>query len=495
MNPKEPPPTDFTDANIMDGLSPFKSFNIISFGVEGTAMPNFSSLREDERWQVAFYVLSLRFSAEEAAQGAGLIRTASIPPELQNVSTLSTATDAELRDKLKNLFPNENQAHQALAYFRRGVLEKQPSQTPLIAAQTLLKEALALYEKNEKDKAYEKAVAAYLDAFERVEADLFARDLSFGRALEGQFTAFRNAIKRGDDIQEVLHLYDQITAGLDHAGQLTAGKDSLSDSYLFVNALLIILREGLEVALILAAILASLKIMGATAAMRYIHLGWILAIAAGLITWLIAQSFLSLTGKHRETLEGLTTLVAAVVLFYVGYWLHTKAEARKWQQFIREKVEGALSKQRLLALAGVSFVATYREAFEVVLFYQALWLQSDANPKPVISGFAVGAAALGLLVIVLFRLGLKIPIKYFFGTTGILLYLLALVFAGQGVRELQATGWFSVTPLRFPPQVSALGIYPTVETLLAQAVVLVALIATTLWPYRGRWSGSKGNQR
>jgi high-affinity iron transporter len=495
MNPKEPPPGNFTDANIMDGLSPFKAFNIISFGVEGTAMPNFSALREDECWQVAFYVLSLRFSTEEAAQGESLIRTTAVPPELQQISTLSTATDAELRDKLNNLFPNENQAHQVLAYLRRGVLEKQPSQPPLIAAQTLLKEALALYEKNEKDKAYEKAVAAYLDAFERVEADLFARDLSFGRALEGQFTAFRNAIKRGDDIHEVRHLYDQITAGLDQAAQLLAGKDSLSESYLFVNALLIILREGLEVALILAAILASLKMMGATAAMRYIHLGWILAIAAGLITWFVAQSFLSLTGKHREALEGLTTLVAAVVLFYVGYWLHTKAEARKWQQFIREKVEGALSKQRLLALAGVSFVATYREAFEVVLFYQALWLQSGANPKPVISGFAVGAAALGLLVIVLFRLGLKIPIKYFFGTTGILLYLLALVFAGQGVRELQATGWFSVTPLRFPPQVSALGIYPTIETLCAQALVLVALIATTLWSYRGRWSESKGNQR
>jgi high-affinity iron transporter len=495
MNPKEPPPADFTDANIMDGLSPFKSFNIISFGVEGTAMPNFSALREDERWQAAFYVLGLRFSAEEAAQGADLTRTAAVPAELQAVSTLSTVTDAELRNRLKTFFPNENPARQVLAYLRRGVLGQQQSPTPLIAAQTLMKEALALYEKNEKDKAYEKAVAAYLDAFERVEADLFARDLSFGRALEGQFTAFRNAIKRGDDIHEVRHLYDQITAGLDQAAQLLAGKDSLSESYLFVNALLIILREGLEVALILAAILASLKMMGATAAMRYIHLGWILAIAAGLITWLVAQSFLSLTGKHRETLEGVTTLVAAVVLFYVGYWLHTKAEARKWQQFIREKVEGALSKQRLLALAGVSFVATYREAFEVVLFYQALWLQSGANPKPVVSGFAVGAAVLGLLVIVLFRLGLKIPIKYFFGTTGILLYLLALVFAGQGVRELQATSWFSVTPLRFPPQVSALGIYPTVETLCAQALVLVALIATTLWSYRGRWSESKGNQR
>jgi high-affinity iron transporter len=104
-----------------------------------------------------------------------------------------------------------------------------------------------------------------------------------------------------------------------------------------------------------------------------------------------------------------------------------------------------------------------------------------------------GVALLSVLVVVLFKLGLKIPIKYFFGTTGLLLYMLALVFAGQGVRELQATGWFSVTPLRFPPQVSALGIYPTVETLVAQAIVLAAFIATMVWPYLAHWSETKGN--
>lgn len=483
MNPKEPAPADFTDPNVMNGLSPFKAFNVISFGVEGTAMPNFSALTEEERWQAAFYVLSLRFTAAEAAQGAALISTGKVPAELQHVETLSTSTDAELTEKLKPLFQN-SPPRAVLAYLRRGILDNQQGQTPLIAARALLAEAMALYEKNEKEKAYQKAVDAYLDGLELAEAELFAKDLSFGRALEDQFTQFRNALRRGDSIDQVRRLYTQITAGLDRATEILSSHDTLNDNYVFINALLIILREGLEVALILAAILASLKIMGATEAMRYIHLGWSLAIVAGLLTWFAAQSFLSLSGKHREAIEGFTTLVAAVVLFYVGYWLHTKAEARKWQQFIRDKVQGALSRQRLLALAGVSFVATYREAFEVVLFYQALWLQNAANPKPVVSGFVAGVALLCLVTIGLFKLGLKIPINYFFGTTGILLYLLALVFAGQGVRELQATGWFSVTPLGFPPQISALGIYPTVETLAAQALVLLALIAMTLRAYR-----------
>jgi len=494
MNPKEPPPADFTNAELMEGLSPFKAFNVESFGVEGTAMPNFSALTDEERWQAAFYIFSLRFSAPEAADGAALAR-GKLPPELQTVATLSTATDGELADKLKPLYPDEKDSRKALAYLRRGVLENSETPAPLIAAQTMLKESLALYERGQKEQAYQKAAEAYLDAFEQAEAQLFAKDLSFGRALEDQFTQFRNSIRRGDDVNEIRRQYAELTAGLDRAGKLLARQDSLDPTYLFVNALLIILREGLEVALILAAILALLKVMGATRAMRYIHLGWIAAVFAGLATWLAAQSFLNLTGSHREAMEGFTTLFAAIVLFYVGYWLHTKSEAKKWQAFIRGKVQGALSGERLLALAGVSFFAAYREAFEVVLFYQALWLQSESNPKPVLMGFLTGVALLCVIVVVLFKLGLKIPIKYFFGTTGLLLYLLALVFAGQGVRELQATGWFSVTPLRFPPQVSALGIYPTVETLLAQAVVLIALIATMLWPYRARFGEAKGKHR
>ncbi len=493
MNPKEPPPADFTDANLMEGLSPFKAFNVVSFGVEGTAMPSFAALSEEERWQAAFYVLSLRFTDQEAAEGAARARAAEFPRELEHLPTLATATDAELAGRLKPLFPEAAASRQALAYLRRGLLEKDQSQVHLAAAQSMLKESLALYENGDKEKAYQKAADAYLDAFDQVEVDLFAKDLSFGRALEDEFTKFRNSIRRGDDVKEIRRQYDQLSAGLERAGQLLAGRESLNENYLFFNAMLIILREGLEVALILAAMLALLKVMGQSAAMRYVHLGWILAVLAGLATWVAAQTFLTMSGANRESFEGFTTLTAAAVLFYVGYWLHTKSEAQKWHQFIRGKIEGALSKKRLLALAGVSFFAAYREAFEVVLFYQALWLQSAANPRPVLTGFLAGVAALSVLVFVLFKLGLKVPIKYFFGGAGLLLYLLALVFAGQGVRTLQATGWFSVTPLRFPPQVSALGIYPTVETLLAQGLVLFALAATTLWPGRPRWSAPKGS--
>ncbi len=485
MTPKEPPPANFTDPEIMVGLSPFKAFNTASFGVEGTAMPDFSALTEDERWQVAFYVLSLRFSPEAAKEGKKLIATKKVPEDLKSVAALSTLSDGELQEKLRPYFPRDDDAFKAVAYLRRGFLEDQTG-NPLIVSRSLLRDAMALYAKGEKDKAYQKAVDAYLDGFELAEPALFSRDLSFGRSLEANFTDFRNSIKRGDDVARLQKLYEQMDAGLVEASKMLSQKDQLAGAYVFLNAALIILREGLEAALILAAIFALLRVMGAREVLPYIHLGWVLALIAGLLTWVLAQTVLNISGGHRESMEGFATLMAAIVLFYMGYWLHTKAEAKRWQKFVQDKVHQALSGKRILALVGLSFFAVYREAFEVVLFYQALWLQSSNAPYEVVWGFMAGAAALALLALAIFSLGLRVPLKYFFGATGALLYLLAFTFAGDGVKELQAAGWFSVTPLRYSPHLPVLGLYPTLETLTAQTVMLLALLATLFWFARQR---------
>lgn len=485
MNPKVPVPADFTDPELMAGLSPFKAFNTVTYGIEKTAMADFSALPEEERWQAAFYLFSLRFSPEAAADGKKVFEAKRLPENLKSPATLATLSDKALLERVKPFLSAPPEAFNVLAYLRRGQLEEQAAD-PLIAARLFLREAINLYEKGEREKAYQKAVEIYLDGFELTEPALFAKDAPFGRSLEAQFTQFRNSIKRGYDVGEIQRLYQEIEAGLIQASELLSANDTWNARYAFSNAFAIIIREGLEAALILAAILALLRMMGAVEAIRYIHLGWILALVSGLPTWILAQTALTFSGSHRESMEGATTVLAAIVLFYVGYWLHTKAEARKWQRFIHDKVQGALSSRRILALIVVSFFAVYREAFEVVLFYQALWLQSPSTHTPVIWGFLAGVAVLSFMVFALLRLGLKIPVKYFFGATGALLYLLAFVFMGQGVKELQTAGWFSVTPLRFPPPVGPLGVYPTVETLTAQGLMLLALLATLAWMSRQR---------
>jgi high-affinity iron transporter len=485
MNPKTPVPANFTDPERIGGLSPFKVFNTASFGVEGTAMASFAALSEEERWQVAFYVFALRFGDEAAKAGASLAQAKKLPAGLKSVATLATSSDDELLEKLKASGVSESEANSMLAFLRRGLLEN-TGNDPLSITRGLLREAVSLYGQGEKEKAYQKAVEAYLDGFELAEPALFAKDGTFGRGVESQLTQFRNAIKQGNSVDEIQKRHQELEGKLDQAAQILARDDSFSGYYAFINSALIILREGLEAALILAAILAMLRVMGATDVARYVHMGWILALVAGGLTWLATETVLTLSGRHRESMEGFISIFAAVALFYVGYWLHTRSEAKKWQNFIHDKVQDALSTRRIFGLAGLSFFAVYREAFEVVLFYQALWMQNEGNHAPLLWGFAAGLSALLLATVAILKLGLKLPLKYFFGATGTLLYIVAFIFAGNGIKELQAALWVPTTPLNMPRAIPLLGIYPTVETLAAQALLLCAFAATSLWMIRER---------
>ncbi|HEY7220064.1 MAG TPA: c-type cytochrome, partial [Candidatus Binatia bacterium] len=273
MNPKAPPPANFTDPERMAGLSPFKAFNTASFGVEGTAMASFAAFTEEQRWQVAFYVMSLRFAREQADRGAALIQQKKLPAELTAVANLATHSDEQLSEQLERSFDQEAQATDVLAYLRRGLLEQKPAD-PLVLTRSLVRESAALYAAGEKEKAYQKAVDAYIDGYELAEPALFAKDASFGRSLEGMFTQYRNAIKQGVAPDEIDKRRGEIEANLDRAGEIMARNDEYSDVYFFLNSALIIIREGLEATLVLAAILAMLKVMGASDTVRYIHLGW-----------------------------------------------------------------------------------------------------------------------------------------------------------------------------------------------------------------------------
>jgi high-affinity iron transporter len=451
-------------------------------------MASFAALSEEERWQLAFYVLSLRFSESQSKAGESLLQKNRVPAELTGVAALSTLTGSQLSDKLKAYFTDEPQTSNVLAYLRRGLLQK-TSADPLAIARTRLREAADLYASGDKEKAYQKAVEAYIDGYDLAEPALFAKDMSFGRNLEAQFTEFRNAIKQEVSVAEIQRQQIDIEAKLDRASQLLNSSESFSGYYSFTNSALIILREGLEAALILAAIFAMLKVMGATQAIAYVHLGWILALIAGGLTWVATQTVITFSGQHREGMEGFISVFAAIALFYVGYWLHTRSEAKRWHTFIQDRVKNVLSRKKILGLVGISFFAVYREALEVVLFYQALWLQEQGNHGAVIWGFVTGLMALILITFAILKLGLRIPLKYFFAAAGTLLYIMAFMFAGNGIKTLQVAGWLPTTPLAFPPQVPFLGIYPTVETLSAQVALLVAFVITTLSLSRERSTG------
>jgi len=477
-----PPPTNFTNGSTVGGLSPFKVYNTMSFGIEGTAMPSFTQLSEDDKWNIAFYVLSLRFSQKDSKEGGKIFKSANIPDSIKEPKTLSSLSDDELSKEVMPYLQNEKDLPMVFAYLRRGLIETEGyKEDPLAVTRATLKEAIGLYNKGDRKEAYNKSLEAYLEGFEKVESVLALKDETFTRTLEAKLGRMRGLIQNEKPIDEIRALHTEIETDLKRASVVLQNGEPLGKALLFINSLAIMLREGLEAALIVAAVLAVLVATGARNAIGYVHLGWGLALVAGLLTWFLAQTVISISGAQREIIEGVTSLLAAAVLFYVSYWLITKIEVRKWKEYIQGKVKKALTKKSLFALASVSFFAVYREAFETVLFYQALLLQAGNAKDEVIWGLIVGAVLLLCLVVVVFKLGLRIPLKYFFSITSFLLYFLSFVFAGKGIRELQEAGIIGITPLNFIPQIEILGIYPTVETSTVQGILLIALIISLFW--------------
>jgi high-affinity iron transporter len=270
------------------------------------------------------------------------------------------------------------------------------------------------------------------------------------------------------------------------------GETSLSPTAAATSAFIILLREGLEAILVLAAIIAFVAKTGRRDAMAWVHAGWAGALALGALTWVAATFLIDVSGANRELTSGITALLASAMLLYVGYWLHGRTRAQAWSRFLRDQVNAALGKKTLWAMASVSFLAVYRELFEVVLFYQALWVQAgEGGHHAILAGVLTAAFVLAVVGWAIFKYSLRLPLGPFFSTMTALLVLLAVVFAGQGIAALQEAGAVSVHAVPFFT-VSMLGIHPTAETLLAQLAVL-AMVLLGYWASggRGRLSGAK----
>ena len=176
-------------------------------------------------------------------------------------------------------------------------------------------------------------------------------------------------------------------------------------------------------------------------------------------------------------------LLAAGMLFYVSYWLLSKLEVAKWNRFVRGKVQDAVTRGSSLALVSVAFLAVYREGFETVLFYKALLLAGPRGVPPVLAGMVAGAAILGVVYFLINRYGVRLPLKPFFTVTSAFLYYMAFVFAGKGIAELQEGGVIGTTILSGAPRIPQLGISPTLESLLQQGVLLLALVVGLCWTF------------
>ena len=242
-----------------------------------------------------------------------------------------------------------------------------------------------------------------------------------------------------------------------------------------IQSFLVIVREGFEAILIVGAVVTLLIKTGNRERLKPIWLGVVAALVASLALALVFSATIKATPAAAEITEGVTMLLAAVVLFFVSYWLISKVESARWQQFIQSQVSRAMEKGGGSALALVAFLAVFREGAETVLFYQAMILDAPGSGAQLAAGFVAGVAVLALIFAAFYKFGVRIPMRPFFAVTSILLYYMAFVFTGKGIHELQEGHVISETALAIP-KIGFLGIYPTVETTLAQ-IVLLALFA------------------
>ena len=260
----------------------------------------------------------------------------------------------------------------------------------------------------------------------------------------------------------------------------------------FLGAFGIIVREGLEAILVIAAIIAYLTKSGNGKSLKNVYIGAVCGvvasfIAAAVLAW-AKQAFVG-AGLAQEVIEGITALIAVCVLFYVSNWMISKAEAASWSRYIDGKVQASVEQGSAFALAFTAFLSVFREGAEVVLFYQPML--AEGNPGMVWAGFGAGCVLLVFVYLAITKLSIKLPIKVFFTATSILMAVMCVSFLGSGIKELAEGNVFDLT-LRVPgvPEndvIQIFGIYPWLETLLPQLILSIILLVTFLIAhYRGK---------
>ena len=477
-----PKPANFHDRDRQQHRSIYALFNVISLGANGTAMRPFSKLSVEQRWSLAFYVSNFFATPEEVKHGKFLWQsdTATYRDKLGSLQELTSAKPEVVRNALGD------DGLAVLAYLRANPQElSEVTPDPLDISRAQLAASLDAFRHGQIQLAYDKALSAYVDGFEKVETRLRVADFDLRSEIERKMVAFRSEINKGAGLIPLESDQRELLALLDKAEEALK-VPATSASVNFFTSMVILLREGLEAILVLAAIMSVLIKSERRDGLRYIHIGWIGALLVGVATWFIATHFITLSGAHRELTEGVTALIAAAMLLYVGFWMHDKSQAIRWQHYVHKKLSTSLSNGAVWGLVFIAFISVYREIFESILFYQSLLLSIEpAQHIYILGGIAAAVLALIILALAIMRFSVRLPLGTFFSINMWLMFVLAVVFAGKGVAALQEANTFPSNPINFL-QIDVLGIYPNLESLgLQLALICTALAWHTLRYFRG----------
>ena len=509
----------------MRDVTPGLAYRVISVGIVGTPMPGFANtLSSEQRWNVVGYVNSLRATHAQQLEGEGLFvrgcaschgvagagdgalarALTKLPPEIGSMAWQAERSDAQLAQVIHagvagSAMPGSpelsaDQLTSVVAYLRSlpakernaASVASSDSLSPAAVARNVvaqLEQALNAARNGRASDAGDKAFDAYI-AFEPLERTTRAKNPGLVASMERMFAEFKAAL-RSNDVRAAERARDGIETTLPEVVKLTEPPGSGIEA--FWQSFLIILREGFEAILVIGAIVAFLIKTGNRDRLRSIWTGVIMGVVASAVTAVVLRTLLAAMPASKEFVEGVSLLLAVAVLFSVSYWLISKVEAAKWQQFIKEKVSAALEQGGGRALTFVAFLAVYREGAETALFYQALFNEGPHVAMPLTLGILAGFAALAVVFTCFYRFGVKIPLRPFFSVTSVLLYYMAFVFMGKGIKELQEGNLIPLSAMRGFPSVEWLGLYPSWQGVSAQLALLVLFafaVLKTFWPKR-----------
>jgi high-affinity iron transporter len=355
-------------------------------------------------------------------------------------------------------------------------------------SRSLIDESVELYEAGDAEGAYTAARNSYLDHFEYVEIPLRVRNEGLTLELEEDFATLRNLIEAGAPAEDVEAVAGETLRGLDTVERELDEPGAAAPFIAAMSSFVILFREGLEAVLVVAAILGYLEASRNAQYRGPVLRGIGAAVIATIVLFVAASIFFEIAPVQRELLEAGTAIVAVAMLFYVSFWLVARLEQRRWMEFVKAKVWTAATTGSALALGGVGFTAVFREGFETVLFYQALSTFATGMGEWVAAGAGVAVVALSVVGFAIFRAGRKVPLKAFLTGAVILVMAISVAFAGNAVRALQQAAMFPITFLEEWPQLPIFladltGWHPTLESLVAQAVLAVIYILGGIWTF------------
>jgi high-affinity iron transporter len=472
----DPAPRNFLDNDHMKEISPFHAYNVVRLGIPGTGMKSFPDLKDKEIWDLSFYVLSLRYQNEKD----NFSQTSFEGNTQDTLKEVATLSDDQLRAKLTG---GEDEKNMAVAILRLKEGEKEKSNSLPIARKKLT-EAADLYRAGKKDEARQTALMAYLEGIEPVEPQLKGISERLVTNLELAMAEVRAMIEKSKPLPELENSILKANSQIDTAEIALQNRES-SPWISFSLASGIMFREGFEAVLMIIAILGVIRATNAKRAARFVHGGWITAIGLGILSWFFSGWLIGISGAQREMTEAVTSLIAVAVLLYMGFWLHSKTEIKKWTAFIDGRVKAVLddSKSRW-ALFGLAFIAVFREAFETVLFMRAIWIEGgNASKSAMLFGIIISFVIIFALAWAFLKYSMKIPIRQLFAISSWVMVVLSVILVGKGFHSFQEAGTISVTPFSFL-HLPFFGIYPTVETVVAQAGMV--LICVVLWRFSKR---------